>query len=34
MAYFKEEAEVYDNADVRNMLKEVSERPDLKRFLA
>jgi hypothetical protein len=34
MAYFKEEAEVHDNADVRDMLKEVSERPDLKSLLA
>jgi hypothetical protein len=34
MAYFKEEVEVHDNADVRDMLKEVSERPDLKSLLA
>ena len=33
MAYFKEQADVHDNEDIRDMLKELGEREDLKKLL-
>lgn len=33
LAHFKEQAEVYHNQDVKDMLKEISERDDMKSFL-
>lgn len=34
MAYFKEQAEVYGDEDFRDMIREVHERPDLKKLIA
>jgi hypothetical protein len=33
MAYFKEQADVHEDEDIRDMLKELGEREDLKKLM-